>query len=79
MERWFAELTNKQLRRGTHQSVSQLRAAIQAFIDVHQANPKPFVWTKTAEHILASITRFARRTVEVQVAQQKLRTTGKGH
>ena len=46
VERWFAELTNKQLRRGAYQSVSQLKAAIQAFIDVHQANPKPFVWTK---------------------------------
>ncbi len=81
VERWFAELTNKQLRRGAHHSVSQLKAAIQAFIDAHQANPKPFVWTKTADQILASITRFAQRTAEVQAAQQthKSRTTGTGH
>lgn len=50
------------VRRGAYQSVSQLKAAIQAFIDAHQANPKPFVWTKTADQILASITRFAQRT-----------------
>lgn len=70
VERWFAELTNKQLRRGAYQSVSQLKAAIQAFIDAHHANPKPFVWTKTADQILASITRFAQRTVDVRAAQQ---------
>jgi len=81
VERWFAELTNKQLRRGAHHSVSQLKAAIQAFIDAHQANPKPFTWTKTADQILASIARFAQRTVEVQAAQptHKARTIGTGH
>jgi transposase len=70
VERWFAELTNKQLRRGAYQSVPQLKAAIQEFIDAHQANPKPFVWTKTADQILASIARFAQRTADAQVAQQ---------
>lgn len=81
VERWFAELTNKQLRRGAYQSVSQLKAAIQAFIDAHQANPKPFVWTKTADQILASITRFAQRTVNARAAQQShmSRTNGTGH
>ena len=44
MERWFAELTNKQLRRGAYQSVPQLEAAIQEFIDAHQENPKPWLW-----------------------------------
>ena len=53
VERWFAELTNKQLRRGAHRSVAQLEAAIREFIDAHHANPKPFVWTKTADEILA--------------------------
>ena len=64
VERWFAELTNKQLRRGVHRSVAQLEAAIREFIDAHHANPKPFVWTKTADQILASIARFAQRTLD---------------
>ena len=79
VERWFAELTNKQLRRGAYQSVSKLKAAIQAFIDAHQEHPKPFVWTKTADQILASIARFAQRTFDLQAAQHISRTTGTGH
>src|SRR6478736_10072861 len=61
VERWFALLTTKQLRRGVFRSVPQLKAAIQAFIDAHQENPKPFAWTKTADEILTSIARFAER------------------
>ena len=79
VERWFAELTNKQLRRGAYQSVPQLKAAIQEFIDAHQAHPKPFVWTKTADDILASIARFAQRTVDGRAAVHMSRTTGTGH
>ena len=60
VERWFAEPTMKQIRRGAFRSVPQLKAAIQAFIDAHQSNPKPFVWTKSADEILASIARFRR-------------------
>ena len=48
VERRFAELTMKQIRRGTFRSVPQLKAAIQEFIDAHQADPRPFVWTKSA-------------------------------
>ena len=62
VERWFAELTNKQLRRGAHRSVRALEAAIYEFIDAHNTTGKPFVWTKTADEILASIARFAQRT-----------------
>jgi hypothetical protein len=62
-------LTNKQLR-GTYPSVPQLKAAIQEFIDAHQANPKPFLWTKTADDILASIARFAQLTVDGRAAVQ---------
>src|SRR5580700_548173 len=61
VERWFAELTTKQLRRGAHRSVAQLEAAIREFIDAHHANPKPFVWTKTADQILENIARYAQR------------------
>jgi hypothetical protein len=79
VERWFAELTNKQLRRGAYQSVPQLKAAIQEFIDAHQAHPKPFVWTKTADEILASIARFAERTANARAAQLLSRTIVTGH
>jgi len=68
VERWFAELTTRQLRRGIHRSVREVEAAIQAFIDVHNENPKPFVWTKTADEILASIARFAQRTLAIHPA-----------
>ena len=78
-ERWFAALTTKQLRRGAHRSVPQLEAAIRAFIDAHHADPKPFVWTKTADEILASIARFAQRTLDAQAAPRISRTTGTGH
>ena len=79
VERWFAELTTKQLRRGAHRSVSQLEAAIREFIDAHHADPKPFVWTKTADEILASITRFAQRTLDAQTAEVISRTKVTGH
>jgi transposase len=61
VERWFAEITNKRIRRGVFRSVKELEAAIREYIDMHNENPTPFVWTKTADQILASIARFARR------------------
>jgi putative transposase len=79
VERWFAALTTKQLRRGAHRSVSQLEAAIQEFIDAHHTDPKPFVWTKTADAILASIARFAQRTADDRAAQVLSRITETGH
>lgn len=62
VERWFAELTNKQLRRGVHHSTRALEDAIRAYLGAHNQNPKPFVWTKTADQILASVARFCERT-----------------
>ena len=79
VERWFAESTSKQIRRGAYRSVPELKAAIQEFIDAHQADPKPFVWTKTADEILASIARFALRTMDARAVQHISRTTGTGH
>ena len=58
VERFFALLTDKQLRRGIHRSVAALHEAINSFIDQHNANPKPFRWVKSADDILASIERF---------------------
>src|SRR6266540_167057 len=58
VERWFAELTTKWLRRGSHRSVPELTRSIQAWIDTWNDAPRPFVWTKTADQILDSITRY---------------------
>jgi transposase len=58
VERFFALLTDRQIRRGVHRSVVALKAAIAAFIQQHNDNPKPFRWTKSADDILASIERF---------------------
>jgi transposase len=69
VERWFTELTNKQLRRGVHRSVRALEAAIRTFIDTHNAEGTPFIWTKTADEILASIARFAQRTLTLATAR----------
>lgn len=58
VERFFAMLTDKQIRRGVHRSVEQLEAAIAAFLDQHNAAPQPFKWIKSADDILAAIERF---------------------
>ncbi len=62
VERWFGLLTEKQIRRGAHRSTLALEDAIERFISITNAAPKPFVWTKSADEILASIERFCRRT-----------------
>jgi transposase len=62
VERWFAMLTEQQIRRGTHRSTEELEAAIRLYLKLYNDNPKPFVWVKTADKILASIARFCRRT-----------------
>ena len=64
VERWFAELTNKLLRRGAHRSVAALNADIRAWIDTWNDHPRPFVWTKTADEILYSIARYCNRINE---------------
>jgi transposase len=57
VERWFRELTDKALRRGVFHSVPDLIAAIEAYLDAHNNEPKPFVWTATANDILAKVAR----------------------
>lgn len=61
VERWFAGLTEKQLRRGVHRSTKELETAIARYIALANARPRPFVWTKTADEILASVARFCHR------------------
>jgi transposase len=61
VERWFGELTTKLLQRGVHTSVQALEADIRAWIETWNDNPKPFVWTKTADEILDSLSRYCQR------------------
>jgi len=62
VERWFAEITNKRIRRGIFRSVKELETAIREYIAIHNEDPTPFAWTKSADEILASMARFAQRT-----------------
>jgi len=64
VERLFAELTVKQIRRGSHRSARQLETSIREFLDVRNEEPKPFVWTKNADEILANVARFAQRALD---------------
>ncbi len=73
VERFFALITDKQIRRGVHRSTQQLETDIRAFIEAHNADPKPFRWTKSADDILAAIQRFCARTKEIS------RTSESGH
>jgi transposase len=67
VERWFGFLTDQKIRRGAHKSVQALEADIRAWITDWNNNPRPFIWTKTAEEILESLKRFC------------LRISGAGH
>ena len=61
VERWFAALTEKQLRRGAHRSTRELEDAIRRYLELSNRNPKAFIWTKTADQILESLARFCKR------------------
>lgn len=65
VERFFGLLTAKALKRGSHTSLPQLRAAILAFVDAHNARRAPFIWTKPADDILDKMRRFGLRTQQV--------------
>jgi hypothetical protein len=65
VERFFALLTARRLRRGVHRSVEDLEAAVLAYVERHDAEPRPFRWTRTADEILAGVARFCSRTLAV--------------
>jgi transposase len=65
VERFFALLTARRLKRGVHRSVEELEAAVLAYVERHNAEPKPFRWTRSADDILASVARFCSRTLAV--------------
>ena len=62
VERWFGTLTERQLRRGVHRSTRELEEALQRYVEKYNHDPKPFVWTKTADEILEAVARFCKRT-----------------
>jgi transposase len=68
VERWFALLAEKQIRRGIHRSVQDLKAGIAAFIKAYNDHPKPFIWTKAADAILQTIARYCTSTLEIHAA-----------
>ncbi len=61
VERFFALLTTRQIKRGAHRSTRELEQAIRSYLNIYNEDPKPFVWTKTADEILASVARFCNR------------------
>jgi len=61
VERWFAELSEKQIKRGAHRSTRALETAIREYLAITNESPKPFIWTKTADEILASVARYCQR------------------
>ena len=64
VERWFAELTTRKLRRSAHRSVTELEADIRKWITEWNKNPRPFVWTKTAEEILETLATYCQRITQ---------------
>jgi transposase len=61
VERWFAELTTRKLRHSAHRSVVELEADVRRWINEWNADPKPFVWTKTADQILETLAAYCQR------------------
>lgn len=70
VERFFGLLTEHALKRGSHTSVNELKAAINEYIEAHNEEGKPFVWTKTADQILDTVKRFGQRTIQVHGGEQ---------
>jgi transposase len=63
VERWFALLSERKIKRGSHRSTRELERGIREFLSYSNDHPKPFIWTKTADQILASIRRFCQYTL----------------
>lgn len=79
VERWFALLSGRMLKRGVHRSVKELTKAITSYLNTHNEAPKPFNWTKSADQILASIERFCLRTLGAHKPGIIKEITGTGH
>ena len=77
VERWFALLSERKIKRASHRSTQQLERDIRAFLKDNNEEPRPFIWTKSADQILASIRRFCQYTLESQ--GKDWRTSDSGH
>jgi transposase len=66
VERWFAEITMKLIRRGVHRTVADLKTDIRNWVQHWNANPRPYVWTKTADQILESLAAYCQRINDSQ-------------
>ena len=80
VERFFAAITEKQIRRGVHRSTEELERAIRSYIEAVNDDPKPFRWTQSADNILAAIKRFCLKSLEIAAAQTEIaRNSESGH
>jgi transposase len=77
VERWFALLSERKIKRASHRSTRELERDIRAFLRHNNEHPKPFIWTKSADQILASIRRFCQYTLQAHGKEQ--RTSDSGH
>ena len=64
IERWFAEITTKRIRRGSYRNTRELVRAIKDYLAIHNEDPKPFVWTKSADDILESLKSYCERITD---------------
>lgn len=71
VERWFALLTERQLKRSAHRSTWALEKDIRAFLAAHNEDPQPFIWTKNADQILGAIARHCQLELELRDMQRK--------
>ncbi len=79
VERFFGDVTEKQIRGGVYRSTAELQAAIHAYFEAVNDHAKPFGWTKSAD-ILASVKRFCLKTLETAAAKAEIaRTSESGH
>jgi len=61
VERWFALISERHIKRGSHRSTIELERSIRQYLNIYNEDPKPFIWTKSADQILASVARFCKR------------------
>ena len=79
VERWFGLLLEKQTKRGVHTSVNELKACIVNYLSKTNVDPKPFLWTKSADMILESVKRACRTTLRVHAPEIMPGTSGSPH
>jgi len=70
VERFFAEFTDKQIKRGAHRSVHEFKTAIMSYIEKRNADPKPFKWVRTADQILAAVKQYCERLAPKPIIAQ---------